>query len=128
MPATAHVDPATGIAQYSATGELTRDEILAVIEQVYRDPGYRAPWRSLWEMIGATPVLSGDELRAVVAYVKNHRPANTGKIAIVATKDVAFGMARMFELAASNQHLEARVFRDLELARQWLLEDEAETS
>jgi len=126
MPVSAHVDPVTGIAHYSATGELTRDEILAAIEQVYRDSAYRSPWRALWEMIGATPALSGEELRALVAHVKANRPADTGKIAIVATKDVAFGMARMFELFASDEKLETRVFRDSESARQWLATDGAE--
>ena len=124
MPVTARVDPDTGIAHYLAAGELTRDEVLAVIEQVYCDPDYREPWRSIWDMTGATPVLNVEELRKVVAYVRAHRPADKGKVAIVATEDLAFGLGRMYELLASGQEVETRVFRDPELARHWLLEDE----
>ncbi len=126
MPATARVDPDTGIAYCSATGELTRDEILAVIEQVYRDPNYRESRRTIWNLVEATPAVSAEDLRAVVDYVKAHRPAGAGKTAIVAAKDLAYGLSRMYEVMTGEQPFETRVFRDSELAHQWLLEDEPE--
>ena len=126
MPATARVDPDTGIAHCLATGELTRDEILAAVDQVYRDPNYRAPWRTIWDIAGATPVLNLEELRAVVAYVKAHRPEGKGKTAIVATEDLAFGLSRMYEVLAGEQPVETRAFRDSEEALQWILGGEPE--
>jgi len=126
MPASAHVDPDTGIAYCLATGELTRDEILAVIEQIYRDPNFREPRRTIWDIAEATPTLNVQELRAVVTYVKAHRPAGAGKTAIVAMGDLAFGMGRMYEMLASEQQVETRVFRNSEEARQWILGDEPE--
>jgi hypothetical protein len=125
MPASASVDPETGIAHYLATGLITREEILSVINQVYGDPQYRAPWRSLWEMRGAKPAINADELRSVVDHVRTHRPSTTGKIAIVAAEDLSFGLARMFEFLAGDQPVETRVFRDSEHARRWLTEDPA---
>ncbi len=128
MPATAYLDPDTRIAYCSATGELTRDEVVAVIDQIYRDPNFREPRRAIWDLAEATPMLNVQEVRAVVAHVKAHRPAGAGKTAIVATGDLAFGMARMYEMLASEQQVKTRVFRDSELAQQWLLEDETEPS
>jgi len=128
MPATTHLDPDTGIAHCSATGKLTRDEVVAVVEQIYRDPNFREPRRTIWDIAEATPTLNVQEVREVVAYVKAHRPAGAGKTAIVATGDLAFGMGRMYEMLASEQQVKTRVFRDSELAQQWLLEDETEPS
>ena len=122
MPTTAHVDPHTGIAHYSATGDMTRDEVISIITQVYGDPAFRSPWHSMWDLSGARPMFTADELREVAAYVRAHRPVDAGRIAIVATEDLAFGMSRMYEVFASDLKVETRVFRDSELARQWLLE------
>jgi len=128
MPITAHVDPDTGIAHYSATGDVTRDDVLSIIAQVYSDPAFRSPWLSMWDLTGGRPLFTADELREVAAYVRAHRPVDAGRIAIVATEDLAFGMSRMYEVFASDLQVETKVFRDSEPARQWLLEDQAESS
>ena len=128
MPVTALVDPDTGIAHYSATGDLTRDDVLAIITKVYSDPAFRSPWLSMWDLAGARPLFTAAELREVAAHVKDHRPVDAGRIAIVATEDLAFGMSRMYEVFASDLRVETRVFRDSGLAQRWLLEGEPEAS
>jgi hypothetical protein len=128
MPVTVNLDPDTGIAHYSATGDVTRENVISVIGQVYVDPTFRAPWHSIWDLSGAKPVFTAAELREVVAYVRDHRPEDAGKVAIVATEDLAFGMSRMYEIFSSDLNVETQVFRDLEPARQWLLRGESETS
>lgn len=128
MPVTARVDPDTGIVHYSATGDMTRDDVISIITQVYSDPAFRSPWHSIWDLSGARPLFTADELREVAAYVRAHRPVDSGRIAVVATEDLAFGMGRMYEVFASDLKVETRVFRDPDMARQWLLEDETETS
>jgi hypothetical protein len=126
MPVKVNVHPDTGIAHYSATGDLTREEVITVIGQVYGDPAFRAPWHSIWDLTGAKPVFTADELRQVVAYVQDHRPEDAGRIAIVATEDLAFGMSRMYEIFSSDLKVETRVFRHLDPAQRWLLGGEAE--
>lgn len=128
MPITALVDPDTGIAHYSATGDVTRDDVLSIIKKVYSDPAFRSPWLSMWDLTGARPLFTADELREVAAYVRDHRPVDAGRIAIVATEDLAYGMSRMYEVFASDLQVETSVFRDSGLAQRWLLEDETESS
>ena len=128
MPLTAHVDPDTGIAHYSAAGHMDRDEVISVISKMYRDPSFQSPWHSMWDLTGAKPSFTADDLRDVAAYVRANRPVDAGRIAIVATEDLVFGMGRMFEVFASDLQAETRVFRELEQARRWLLEDQTETS
>jgi hypothetical protein len=124
MPVTSRIDPDTGIAYYTAAGEIIRAEIIAAIDQVYADPAYRAPWRSLWDLTRATPRLEADDLRAIMVHVQEHRPEDSGKVAIVATQDLAYGMGRMYELLASDQELITTVFRAVEPAMEWLFEGE----
>ena len=128
MPITAHVDPDTRIALYSASGDIARDDVVSIIAEIYRDPAFQSPWRSMWDLTGAKPLFSADELREIAAYVRAHRPADSGRVAIIATEDLAFGMGRMYEVFSSDLQVETRVFRDSETARQWLTEGETETS
>lgn len=126
MPVTTRFEPDTGIAHYVATGELTLAEVLAALGEVYSDPAYKSPSRSLWEMKDAHPKLDGDDVLSVVNFVRTHRPSGEGRAAIVAERDLAFGLSRMYELLADDQRVATRVFREVERARQWLLEDEPE--
>ena len=66
--------------------------------------------------------LDSAEMRHFAALRTRMTLKNHVKSAIVATRDVDFGMARMFELALQNPAIEVRVFRDMLSARQWLYE------
>ena len=50
------------------------------------------------------------------------------KKAIVATRDVVFGLARMYELMGDALPWETRVFRSALDARRWLEREESKTS
>jgi len=49
-----------------------------------------------------------------------------GKTAVVAPKDLVYGLARMFQIMSDTDDFpfETRVFRSYEEAEQWLLEKE----
>lgn len=45
------------------------------------------------------------------------------KVAVLAPSDLAFGLARTFEVHRADTTTELRVFREEQAARQWLLSD-----
>jgi hypothetical protein len=128
MPVTATIDPDTGIARYSVTGEVIRAEVCEALDQVYADPMFRAPWRSIWDVSEATPRINADDLRAIMSHVEARRPVEAGRVAIVATEDLVFGLGRMYELLAGDMKVKTAVFRDSELARQWLMHDDGDVA
>jgi hypothetical protein len=53
----------------------------------------------------------------------NARHLRCGRVAIVVRDDAAYGMARMYQALTEDSHPITQVFRALQPARRWLLED-----
>ena len=102
-----------------ATGIVTYDELRAHVEQEERDGAL-----GLTEVIdarGATTNLTGDEVRALVARTDTLvRRGRFGALAIVTDNDVAFGMARMYQILCERLPIQIGVFRQLDPALVWL--------
>ena len=81
----------------------------------------------LWDIReGSLVSLSSNDLQMIVkrgAQFADRRKG--GRTAIVCSKDLDYGLSRMFQAFASLQHIpfEIDVFRNLEEAREWLNEN-----
>jgi hypothetical protein len=66
---------------------------------------------------------TGAEVRTVAAGTKRFNEfMRGGRLAVVATQQASFGLARMYEALIEARSLEVRVFRDYDEARSWALE------
>ncbi len=64
---------------------------------------------------------SVDDVQKLVAQDKSLNPHfDKSRFAMVAYKDIVFGIIRMWELLSIDNIIEARIFRDLDEALQWL--------
>ena len=119
MPLASEMDPARRWVRTLATGVVTYDELRAHVEQEERDGAL-----GLTEVIdarGATTNLTGDEVRALVARTDALvRRGRFGALAIVTDNDVAFGMARMYQILCERLPIQIGVFRQLDPALVWL--------
>ena len=119
MPLASEMDPARRWLRTMATGIVTYDELRAHVEQEERDGAL-----GLTEVIdarGATTNLTGDEVRALVARTDTLvRRGRFGALAIVTDNDVAFGMARMYQILCERLPIQIGVFRQLDPALVWL--------
>ena len=66
--------------------------------------------------------VSTDSVHEAVGRVREHVDSKLeeGKLAIIAPRDLLFGMARMYEILRDGSPVEVRVFRDRDEARSWL--------
>lgn len=101
------------------TGELWVDEVA----KLYADPRFVEPTRVLWDLRDATFEWPGTSVDAEVDFVRTERTQGRGRAAAVVSSDLAFGVARMFTLKTSQLELEARVFREMEPALEWIGEE-----
>jgi len=105
-----------------AAGELSAEKIKTAFEARLENPDYRPGMKVLWDCSRATlSSISADEVWDLAEL--NTRRANIrglGKSAIVVSKDVDFGVGRMFEFYACGLPWQTAVFRDLESAMHWL--------
>jgi hypothetical protein len=128
MPITSHTDQSKELTTFTATGQLTLPEILAVVKSFNTDP---PAVNILWDFSEAVAVdkFTSEDLQKTASIAKGNlsmRPGGGGKTAFVATADFIFGLVRMYTAYLELEEIahKVRVFRTMDEAHQWLHEDQ----
>jgi hypothetical protein len=120
MPAYFKIDKERRLVMSVAAGVLTMDETLAHQEKLLKDPDFDPSFSQLWDLTQITKweITAADMRRLAQRTIFSCH----SRRACVATSDVAFGYARMFELLREN-HGETgiEIFRNLDDALDWVL-------
>lgn len=121
MPMSYYIDVERGVVCTTATGVLTDADVLAHKEALRADPMFRAGMPELSDVRGVRDlrVTPTGVRRMVEADKERDGPGGGYKLAIVASEDVVYGMARMYELSQEAMGNVA-VFREMEEAIAWL--------
>ena len=119
MPTTARIEPVTQTLLVTYSGWITDDDLLRSYDQVRSLPGFDPDGR---ELVDFSAVEGGEVTSAGVGKLLGRPPlfGQGARRAIVAPTDVAFGMARMFELRRLEECGEIVVFRTRREALEWL--------
>ena len=68
-----------------------------------------------------------EELRKIVRFIiENTDRIGPSRHAVVVGSDRAYGMSRMFEVFSQETAVDVRIFRDLDEARKWMIEESGE--
>ena len=99
-------------------GVFTDADARGLVEDLRSDPDFDSSLNQLFDARGVTSLeLSGTCVREIAAV----RMLGEGsRRAFVVGSDVAFGMARMFEMLRDDALDQIRVFKNIEDARAWL--------
>jgi hypothetical protein len=119
MPADYKIDREQKLVLSRAWGVVTIRDFLGHGHRLLADPDFRPDFRQLWDLTEITSTLTNFTELAEMAKVSVFAP--TSRRAILAPVDVAFGVARMFQmLRESKGETGIRVFRDRAEALHWL--------
>jgi hypothetical protein len=103
MTADYAIDAERRLIRTRVGGVLTDAELHAFEVRLVSDPRYRHSYAHLMDFTGVTAVeLSAAGVRRILDVVPPYT-ATTGRRVFVAPADVAFGMARMFQLLRGDQ-------------------------
>jgi hypothetical protein len=102
----------------SLEGVLTDDDLLGHQQKLESDPDFDPAFAQLIDCRGVTEVALESETIRTIATPAVYAPG--AKRAVVATRDAAYGLARMYERLRGGESDEVRVFRDIKEARRWL--------
>lgn len=119
MPVTYEIDAARHLVWTVATGVVTYAEVARHLAEEERDDAL-----GLAEVIdarGATTDLTAEQVRSLVLLTDALlRRGRFGALALVTDNEVAFGMARMYQILVEALPVEIAVFRELADALTWL--------
>ena len=122
MPIDYRVDSEQGILFVAVIGELDETELNDHATRMEQDPTIIPELNALVDLREARVLgLQGKAIRNLAVRFREMNLVGDGsKLAITATSDVVYGMARIYGAVRSNSKLEARVFREIDEARDWL--------
>jgi hypothetical protein len=122
MAITSRVDSMAGVIEFTAAGKLSRSHLESALAAVYAESEGVLPANYLWDLRNSTIEWSTDQVREFVHWVLGNRPEGESCNAIVASTDLQFGLARMYEALTSELPVNVMVFREMDAARSWLAE------
>lgn len=122
MPFSYQIDTSRRVVVVKATGMLTNADMDALSQALAADGAYDRAWPVL---VDATDVHAGGvDTRTILERASrvDRAPARRadGRVAISASADAVYGMARMFQMLTEGAGSEVGVFRTVAEAEEWL--------
>jgi len=126
MPFFYKIDKPRRLVMSTAAGVLTKAEVLSLQDQLRKDPDFDPTFSQLSDLTHVTEMnITGADMRELAARTPF---SPKSRRAVIASNDLAFGLARMFEQFRETKGDQGiRVFRKLEDALDWVVGKEETT-
>ena len=121
MPVTYEIDADRSLIRTRCVGATTFAEVMDHFRTLRSDPAIPEQMSVLLDLTEQTSAPETAQIREVAAETGRMRSrVRWGALAVVAPRDVLFGMSRMLEMLAEPHFTSTRVFRDRTPAEAWL--------
>lgn len=115
------IDIEKRVVLFRAEGSFSSEELLTCVEAVLAAPGFEPDFNHLVDLRRITTFEPGAaDLRARARRDHDDARLDAGRIAIVSSSDIVFGMARMYEILMEDAAVSVRTFKTMEEAMKWL--------
>uniref|UniRef100_A0A832I2W3 STAS/SEC14 domain-containing protein n=1 Tax=Eiseniibacteriota bacterium TaxID=2212470 RepID=A0A832I2W3_UNCEI len=108
------------VVEVLLAGDYQEDEVSDLARRVRADPALPPSFDLLIDARASNRAPTVAELEMRVATLAALRDRLTGRIAMVVSDDLRFGLARLLEAHLEPFGMDARAFRSVESARAWL--------
>jgi len=123
MPVIYTIDAKQAVIRTTCVGKVTFPEVADHFRQLERDPECPQRLDVLLDLREITSLPTDLQLKAITEEIKRIRQTvRFGACAIVASSDVLFGTAKVFEVVAAGMFRVTNVFRGPSAAEAWLAE------
>jgi len=104
------------------SGHVTLSDLMSHMNELSHDPNYKAPMKKLvdYRQVNHLDLSMEDSESFAAKKAELKEEFHKEKCAIVATKDINFGTARVHNALIESLGIETAVFRDLKKALAWL--------
>lgn len=119
------IDSEKNVRAHKVQGLIDVRELKRELANIYQSPGHDPGMNSLWDLRGADFFsVTSAEVQSLIEMVKEQwGKGGTNRAALVVTKEVGYGLSRMYEIIMSGvSSSNVRVFREYDEAVKWLEE------
>jgi hypothetical protein len=126
MEITTTYDHQANLRIHTVKGDVNLEEFLAELKKIGREPKEIADMNSLWDLREADLAVFKQQHVEKIKNTVVHfwESSSSMKSALVVSRDVEFGLSRMYELKTSDEvPTDIITFRDYDKALEWLKKD-----
>ena len=122
MPISYRIDVERNLVLTTGSGTLTDNDIIQFKARLLQDPDFKPGMKELSDIRGIDQLdITPSGVQAMVQQdARNSAEVASHKLALVVSKEVAYGMARMYQTLTQSNIETVGVFRDIDEARAWL--------
>jgi hypothetical protein len=122
MPYSYRIDIDHEVVLFRASGEFSGAEMLACLNEVVASPGFQPSFSHLVDLRDVTDfqATAADMRRRAEADKRMETQIDSGRIALVSSRDSVYGMTRMYEILMDDAPNETRSFASIGDAAEWL--------
>lgn len=125
MPISIRTEQESAIAIATCSGVLRLDDALQGAAALWETPGWTGSLAA-WDFRAAEFDVSSSDVRRIAQFILDNQPTPPpSKMAFITSREVDFGMARMFEAYRDDSGTAFQIFRDYDEAIGWLTSDRA---
>ena len=130
MPLITTIDEESGLATHTITGELSLEDVMQGMVTLFTSPKFRPDMAILVDISdGSAKTLSQEDIDEFVNLTRAMGDKRgSGRSAILAAKDLDYGIGRIIQALLDDTTRALRVFRDRQAAIDWLLQTNDTTS
>ncbi len=127
MPVKTVIDVDQNLVLHLITDSFRMTDIEPAWKAMLADPQFRPEMNVLWDFRKGTHALefSTDDIQNIVSMTANHikQRGASYRLALLATKDLFFGLSKMFAAYGDEIPIDIHVFRSMDEALDWLHAD-----
>ena len=129
MPIHHEIDRKRGLIRTNCTGAVSLDEVSQHFRALEAEGQLPDPLDVLLDLSGIGSVPESDQIQLIAAEIRRLlAKIRWGVCAIVATRDLVFGVSRVLEARAEESFAAIQVFREAAEADAWLASERARRS
>ena len=116
------IDRSAGLVSYTCSGDITVEDFETAFEQRLEEPNFRPGMKVLWDCRNASiSTLSNEKIQRIIEHNAKFQAARgDGMSAIVVSRDLDYGICRVYQPYTDGLPWDTMVFRDLAGALDWL--------
>jgi len=129
MPIHHEIDRERSLIRTTCTGAVGLDQVLQHFRALETERNLPHPLDVLLDLSAISSVPDADQIQRIAAEIRQLLgKVHWGICAIIATRDLVFGVSRILEIRAEESFAATRVFRESAAAEAWLASESARRS
>lgn len=115
------IDKDKNLITRTFTGQIPGEDIITNMKETAKHPDHHPGMKSLNDLREFVPVSDSSDVRRIAEYLMANVAEREGlRAAIVVSRTVDYGMARMLQALADTPSFSIAVFYDIDEAKRWL--------